>query len=47
MKRNESGVTLIALTVTIIILLILAGVSVSQLAGTDGLFNRSKQIVSD
>ena len=47
MKKNESGVTLIALTVTIIILLILAGVSVSQLAGTDGLFNRSKQIVSD
>ena len=35
--RNERGVTLIALVVTIVVLLILAGVSISMLSGDDGI----------
>ncbi len=33
LKSNERGITLIALVVTIIVLLILAGVSISMLTG--------------
>jgi len=42
MKRNANnkGITLIALVVTIIVLLILAGVSISMLAGQNGILNR-------
>ena len=39
--KKESGITLIALVVTIIILLILAGVSITTLSG-DGLFGRAE-----
>ena len=44
-KRSlqEKGITLIALVVTIIILLILAGVTISQITGNEGLFQRTKQ----
>ena len=44
-KRSlqERGITLIALVVTIIILLILAGVTISQITGNEGLFQRTKQ----
>ena len=41
MIKNEKGITLIALVVTIIILLILAGVSITTLSG-DGLFGRAE-----
>ncbi len=46
-KRNlkEQGITLIALVVTIILLLILAGVTISQIAGSNGLFRRARQAV--
>ena len=40
MKKNE-GITLIALVITIILLLILAGVTIGQLAG-NGLFDKVK-----
>ena len=41
MKGQEvSGITLIALVVTIIVLLILAGVSISMLTGQNGILNR-------
>lgn len=33
MKNNQRGITLIALVITIIVLLILAGVSISMLLG--------------
>ena len=33
-KQNNRGITLIALVITIIVLLILAGVSISMLTGT-------------
>lgn len=40
--RKERGITLIALIVTIIILLILAGVSILFLTGENGILNRAK-----
>ena len=42
LKRNK-GITLIALVVTIIVLLILAGISISLLAGQNGILNRATQ----
>lgn len=44
MKRicREKGITLISLVVTIIILLILAGVTISTLIGNNGLINRAR-----
>ena len=41
--RNQKGITLIALVITIIVLLILAGVSIAMLAGDNGLLTRSRQ----
>ena len=43
MKRNERGITLIALVVTIVVLLILAGVSISMLVGENGIITRAKE----
>lgn len=40
LKRNK-GITLIALVVTIIVLLILAGISINALAGHNGILNRA------
>ena len=43
-KFNEKrGITLIALVVTIIVLLILAGVSISMLTGQNGVLNRARE----
>ena len=41
--RTSRGITIIALVITIIVLLILAGVSVGTLSGENGLFYRAKQ----
>lgn len=43
-KRNwkDNGITLIALVVTIIILLILAGITIGMVAGENGLIQRAK-----
>ena len=35
--KNQKGITLIALVITIIVLLILAGVSISMISGDDGI----------
>ncbi len=45
MKKLETqkGITLIALVITIIILIILAGISISMLVGENGLITRSKE----
>ncbi len=44
MKTKENkGITLIALVVTIIVLLILAGVSITMLTGQNGILNRAKE----
>ena len=46
MKDNK-GITLVALVITIIVLLILAGVTVASLSGEDGLLTRGSQAVSN
>ena len=43
MNANNKGITLIALVVTIIVLLILAGVSINMLTGQNGILNRSAE----
>ncbi len=43
LKRYQSGITLIALVVTIIVLLILAGISISMLTGQNGILNRAAE----
>ena len=42
-KTRNKGITLIALVVTIVVLLILAGVSISMLTGDDGIITKSKE----
>lgn len=41
-KRVDSGITLIALVITIIVLLILAGVTITSISGNNGLIERAK-----
>lgn len=42
-EKYNNGITLIALVVTIVILLILAGIAISALTGENGLFKRARQ----
>lgn len=42
MKNNQKGITLIALVVTIIVLLILAGVSIAMLTGQTGILGNAQ-----
>lgn len=42
LRKNEKGITLVALVITIIVLLILAGVTISLVIGENGLITRSK-----
>ena len=41
--KGTKGITLVALAVTIAVLLILAGVTISSVIGDNGLINLSKQ----
>lgn len=41
--RNQRGITLIALVVTIVVLLILAGVTITYALGENGLFSSAKR----
>lgn len=43
MFKNQKGITLVALVITIIVLLILAGVTISLVLGNNGLIDRAKQ----
>ena len=43
MKKNQNGVTLIALAVTIIVMLILAGVTMATLTGENGIITQSRR----
>lgn len=45
--KNQKGITLIALVITIIVLLILAGVSIAMLTGQNGVLTRSNQAKTD
>ena len=42
-SKEENAITLVALIVTIIILLVLAGIAIATLGGENGLFTRVKQ----
>ena len=42
MKKEEKGITLVALVVTIVVLLILAGISLNLVIGNEGILTRSK-----
>ena len=44
---NNKGITLIALIITIIILLILAGVTINIVLGENGLFSTAKRVVGN
>ncbi len=41
--RKQKGITLVALVITIIVLLILAGVSISMISGDDGIATKASQ----
>lgn len=43
LKENKNGITLIALVITIIVLLILAGVTISTLTGDNGLITKASE----
>ena len=45
--RNKEGITLIALVITIIVLLILAGVSIAMLTGTNGILTQAQLAKSE
>ena len=46
-RREEKGITLVALVVTIIVLLILAGVTLNIVLDQDGIINKAQQAVGD
>lgn len=43
MLKGQKGITLVALVVTIIVLIILAGVSISLVLGDNGIVTKSKE----
>lgn len=47
MMKDQKGITLVALVITIIVLLILAGVSIAMLTGDNGLLKRSQESVAE
>ena len=45
--KEEKGITIVSLVVTIVILLILVGISISALTGDSGIINKAKEAKSD
>ena len=45
--KNQNGITLIALVITIIVLLILAGVSIAMLTGDNGILSNAQKAGDD
>lgn len=43
MLKGQKGITLVALVITIIVLLILAGITISLVIGQDGIINKAQQ----
>ena len=41
--KGRKGITLVALVVTIVVLLILAGVSINMVLGNNGIINKAKE----
>ena len=46
MQKNSKGITLIALVITIIVLLILAGVTIATLTGDNGILTQAGRMGS-
>lgn len=46
MNQNK-GITLVALVVTIVVLIILAGVAIASIVGDEGIIRKSKQAKQD
>ena len=42
-ERKQKGITLVALVITIIVLLLLAGVTISLLVGENGIITKAKE----
>ena len=43
MLKQQKGITLVALVITIVVLIILAGVAISLTLSDNGIFNKAKQ----
>ena len=43
--KNQKGITLIALVVTIVVLLILAGITITYVMSEGGIFNTAKKLL--
>ena len=43
MNKRNSGITLVALVITIIVLLIMAGVSIALVVGDNGVLSKAKE----
>ncbi len=43
MKKDENGITLVALVITIIVLIILTGISIGAIVGDNGMISKSKE----
>lgn len=43
MLKQQKGITLVALVITIVVLIILAGVAISLTLGENGIFNKAKE----
>ncbi len=46
-EYNQKGITLIALVITIIVLIILAGISINLVLGENGLFNKARKAAEE
>lgn len=46
-KEQERGITIVALVITIIVLLILAGIVISMITGSNGILGRSKNSINN
>ena len=46
-KKGESGITLLVLVITVIVLLILSGVTVRMIAGKNGIINNTLKSVDE
>ena len=46
MLNNKKGITLIALVVTVVVLIILAGVSINAVLGDNGIIKKANQAAS-
>lgn len=44
-KYKQNGITLVALVVTVVVLLILAGISIGMLTGEDGIIEKAQEAV--